>query len=330
MKKKLLILLVIALAAGGAWYKFKKKGSDKPKFTPVQAERGDLRVAILATGEVLPQNRLEIKAPIAGRIEEILVSEGQSVRKGQILARMSSTERAALLDAARAKGEEELAHWQNVYKAVPLIAPMSGVIIARKMEPGQTLTSADAPLVMSDRLIVKAQVDETDIARVKLEQKAEITLDAYPNDKIAARVDHIAFEAKTVSNVTTYEVDVLPAKVPDFMRSGMTANVSFIIQRKDNVILLPQSAIKSTESGSEVLTPNPDQGKKSKPVSKTVVTGDSDGRRVEIVSGVAEGETVLVPEISMGSTSGSNPFSPMGARRPGGTGGSNRSSGGGR
>lgn len=325
MKKKILIISAIALLAGGAYYKFKKRGDDKPRFTTVQAERGNLRIAILATGEVLPQNRLEIKAPIAGRLEEILVKEGQSVRKGQVLARMSSTERAALLDAARAKGDEELAHWQNVYKAVPLIAPMAGVIIARNMEPGQTLTSADAPLVMSDRLIVKAQVDETDIARVKLNQKAEITLDAYPNDKIPARVDHIAFEAKTVSNVTTYEVDVLPGSVPDFMRSGMTANVSFIVQKKDNVILLPQAAIKSGEKGSQVLTPNPDP-KKGRPVSRDVVTGESDGRRVEIVSGISEGDSVLVPEISMGGAgAGSSPFSPFSGRRPGATG-----SGGGR
>lgn len=325
MKKKIAIIAAAALLAGGAYYKFKKRAADKPRFTTVQAERGNLRIAILATGEVLPQNRLEIKAPIAGRLEEILVKEGQGVRKGQVLARMSSTERAALLDAARAKGDEELAHWQNVYKAVPLIAPMAGVIIARNMEPGQTLTSADAPLVMSDRLIVKAQVDETDIARVKLNQKAEITLDAYPNDKIPARVDHIAFEAKTVSNVTTYEVDVLPGSVPDFMRSGMTANVSFIVQKKDNVILLPQAAIKSGEKGSQVLTPNPDP-KKGRAVAKDVVTGDSDGRRVEIVSGVAEGDAVLIPEISMGGGSaGSSPFSPFSGRRPGATG-----SGGGR
>ncbi len=308
---------MLTLAAGGSYYKFKKRGNDKPRYTAVQVERGNLKISILATGEVLPQNRLEIKAPIAGRIEEILVKEGQSVRKGQVLARMSSTERAALLDAARAKGDEELAHWQEVYKAVPLVAPMSGIIIARSMEPGQTLTAADAPLVMSDRLIVKAQVDETDIARVKINQKAEIILDAYPNDSIAARVDHIAFEAKTVSNVTTYEVDVLPASVPEFMRSGMTANISFIIQKKDAVLLVPQATINNTDQGAQVLAPNPDGSKKARPIPKDVKIGDTDGKRVEIIGGVAEGDTVLVPEITIGdkSSGGSSPLSPFGGRR---------------
>lgn len=328
MKKKIWFwILALLLIGGGVYYKFKKKGNNKPQYSSVQVQRGDLQVSILATGEVQPQNRLEIKAPIAGRIEAILVQEGQSVRKGQVLAQMSSTERAALLDAARAKGEDEYQHWLEVYKAIPLIAPMSGVIIARSMEPGQTLTSADIPLVMSDRLIVKGQVDETDIARVKVGQAAEITLDAYANKRIRAKVDHIAYEAKTVSNVTTYEVDVLPERVPDFMRSGMTANISFIIERKEDVLLLPQAAIKSGEGGTQVLVPSADPDKKAKPDAKSVEIGATDGKRVEVVQGVSEGDTVLVPEVNMSQpgASGGSPFSPMGQRRGAGGGGGNRS-----
>ena len=92
---------------------------------------------------------------------------------------------------------------------------------------------------MSDRLTVKAQVDETDIAEIHLKQRAEIVLDAYPDRAIPARVDQIAYEAKTVNNVTTYIVDVLPDKTPSFMRSGMTANVTFLTADKKGVLLVP-------------------------------------------------------------------------------------------
>lgn len=92
-------------------------------------------------------------------------------------------------------------------------------MIVRAVEPGQTVTSVDAVIVLSDRLIVKAQVDETDIGRVKTGQKATVSLDAYPREEIGADVDHISYESKLVNNVTTYEVDILPGEVPAVFRT---------------------------------------------------------------------------------------------------------------
>src|SRR6185295_1884406 len=111
----------------------------------------------------------------------------------------------------------------------PVLAPIDGTIILRNVQQGQTFAGTDALFVMSDRLTVKAQVDETDIAQVALKQAAKITLDAYPQKEFPASVDKIAYDATTVNNVTTYIVDVLPENTPDFLRSGMTANVNFLI-----------------------------------------------------------------------------------------------------
>ena len=124
------------------------------------------------------------------------------------------------------------------------MAPIDGTIILKNIESGQTFSNTDAILVMSDRLTVKAQVDETDIAQIKLKQPAEIVLDAYPESKISGQVDQIAFEAKQVNSVTTYVVDVLPDQTPEFMRAGMTANVTFSIDSKQNVLLIPNEALK--------------------------------------------------------------------------------------
>jgi membrane fusion protein, macrolide-specific efflux system len=90
----------------------------------VKVARGDLSVTVTATGTVKPYNRVEIKAPIAGRIEEVLVQEGEVVKTGQVLARMSSVERAALLDAARAQGDAAVKRWEEAYKVAPLLAPL--------------------------------------------------------------------------------------------------------------------------------------------------------------------------------------------------------------
>jgi macrolide-specific efflux system membrane fusion protein len=272
---------------------------------------GSIQSFISTTGVVEPQNRLEIKPPINGRIEEIKVSEGEKVKIGQTLAWMSSTERAALLDAARAEGEESLKYWEQAYKATPLIAPINGEVIVRAVEPGQTVTSTEAVVVLSDRLIVKAQVDETDIGKVKLNQQAVISLDAYPEIKVEAKVDHISYESEVVNNVTIYEVDVLPERVPEVFRSGMSANVQIIEESKDSTLIIPLQAIKQDKEGSFVLL---SRGEGKEPLKRRVRLGLSDEENVEVVSGIDEKDEILIVTQSylpsQNSRSGGNPFMP--------------------
>lgn len=324
-KKIIAVILISAAAAGGYYWKKKSSRGSEENFRAVQTEKGSISVSVLATGVVQPQNRLELKPAIAGRMEEILVQEGQAVKRGQVLAWLSSSERAALLDAARAQGDAELEKWKKIYRPAPMVAPMDGVIIARNAEPGQTVSLSDIPLVMSDRLIVKAQVDETDIGQLSPGLSTEITLDAYAQRNIPGRTQSIAFEAKTVNNVTIYEVDVVPDSVPPFMKSGMTANVSFLIRKKDDVLLIPQQALSEGEGRGEfeprpyVLVPGKNGENKKNREKKAVKTGISDGKSVEITEGLAEGETILVPDVRWdkgGGSQGNNPFSPMRSTRP--------------
>lgn len=210
----------------------------------VKVVRGNIQSSIPATGTVMPRNRLEIKPPVSGRIEQVLVVEGQYVKKGEILAWMSSLERAALIDAARASGAAEVKRWEGIYKPTPVVAPIDGFIIVGNVEAGQTFTSNDTVLVMADQLIVKAQVDETDIGRIRVNQPVEIVLDAYPQEKIEGKVEHIAYESTVINNVTIYTVDVVPSMVPEFFRSGMSATVNFSQMQRENVLVLPIKAVK--------------------------------------------------------------------------------------
>ena len=314
---KNVVIAGLALAGvGGGYAVYKSRAPAAPKYREVAVERGDLATTIQATGTVQPENRLEIKPPIAGRIERVLVDEGQRVRKGQILAWMSSTERAALLDAAHSEGAEEEARWQQLYKATPIMAPIPGTVITRSVESGQTFTSTDAILVMSDRLTVKAQVDETDIAQIRLGQGATITLDAYPGQSVPAKVDQIAFEAKTVNNVTTYSVDVLPTQTPKFMRSGMTANVNFAGDLHAQTLVVPSEAIKLEDGTASVVT----RGPSGEANQRVVQIGLIDGKRTEVTEGLSEGEVLLLPvfQLKDKNAGGSNPFMPTGPKRRGG------------
>ncbi len=276
---------------------------------------GSIQISISTTGTVQPQNRLEIKPPISGRIEKILVEEGEKVKVGQVLASMSSTERAALLDAAHSKGEEAIKYWQEVYKPTPLIAPIDGEVIVRAVEPGQTVTSGDAVIVLSDRLIIKALVDETDIGKVKIGQAAEVSLDAYPQIKTNGKVDHISYESTIVNNVTIYEVDILPEEIPDVFRSGMSANVVITEKSKDDILLIPLEAVKQDEEGSFVLL---SQARGKGTLKRKVKLGISDAQNAEVVSGLGPEDKIIVKTqkyLPSEKTGGGNPFTPWGRKK---------------
>lgn len=307
----LAIFTVIAIAGGVAITKKDKSSGDHPvkKMNPFY---GEIHNYVSTTGTVLPQNRLEVKPSINGRVEQILVVEGDDVHKGQTLAFMSSTERAALLDAARAQGPEAVKYWQEVYKDTPLLAPIDGEVIVKSVEPGQAITTNDPVVVLSDRLIVKAQFDETDIGKIKVGQSSNISLDAYPDIKLAGRVNHISYESKLVNNVNIYEVDILPIHTPPVFRSGMSTNVDVLLQGKQRALLVPLEAVKQDKDGSYVLL---DKGQKGKPVRQKIELGITNDTNAEVVSGLTPDDKIIIQNsqykpVQSGTRTGGNPFMP--------------------
>ncbi len=313
--KIIFAVLVILIAGVIVFIKTKSKGTENETIREVTPTIGTIQEIVSTTGSVLPKNRLEVKPPVGGRIDSINVQEGDMVKTGQTIAWMSSTERAALLDAARGQGEETLKYWKEVYKGIPLLSPIDGQVIVATTQPGQTVTTSDAVIVLSDHLIVRAEVDETDIGKIKLGQKAVITLDAYPDTKINAKVEHIYYESQTVNNVTIYNVDLFPQEVPPFFRSGMNATVDFIVESKENILLIPQEAVRKQKGEDFVLVKQPD-GKE--PLATRVTLGVSNDKSAEVLSGVTKNDTLIITtkKYSLPSAAaGSNPFSPFGRRR---------------
>lgn len=303
------ILVAVSLAL------FRQAGSrGENRISTVKPVIGDVALTITTTGLIQPRNRLEIKPSIGGRINSILVKEGALVSEGEIMAWMSSTERAALIDAARAQGEEVLRYWEETYKKTPIISPIDGEVIVRSVEPGQTVTASDAILVLSDRLNVNAQFDETDIGRVDIGQRAVVTLDAYPQVKIEGVVEHIAHESQIISNVTIYDVDITPDELPGFLRSGMGVTVEVVEDKKRDVMIIPSAAIRYDRSRQYVLV----KQRHGAPAERDITVGLNNDRQAEIIEGLTMEDDVIMPgsdHLSGRTSRATNPFMPFDRRR---------------
>lgn len=299
--KKFLIPAVIALAVIAAVFMALPKGKKTTALYEIYPTRGDIAMTLKLNGSVNPRNLLEIKPQIAGRIESILVTEGQKVKKGEVLAWMSSTDRAALLDAALASGQDEVKKWEDVYKPTPIIAPLDGFIIDRNKEPGQTVSTSDNILVMADKLIIEANVDETDLRYISLGQRVEITLDAYPDKKFPGIIEHIAYQSTVINNVTVYVVKILPVNAPSYFRAGMSATMEAVSQKRHDVLMLPADSI-TYKDGTAYVTIR--KGNTENTELRKITVGITSGKYTEITSGLAERDLVAVQQKTFDSKDG--------------------------
>ena len=275
------LLVILGVAA---WYVF--GSAPAPQYEYLKVERGPLRVTLRESATIQPEHRLTVTPPIPGRIDTINVANGVAVKQGEVLAWISSTARAALMDAARADGGKEVGFWEGIYKPAPLVAPLDGHIISTAVVPGQVVEAAQTVFTMSDHLIVQASVDETDLNHVWLGQSADITFDSFPDAHLTGKVHEIAFDATTVNNVTTYLVNIYLDSTPDYVRSGVSANVFLLISDRKNVLRVPTDAI--SPEGTVLVA----QGNNQPPATQKIEVGLSDGTMTEITSGLSEGDWV--------------------------------------
>ncbi|MBI5743441.1 MAG: efflux RND transporter periplasmic adaptor subunit [Elusimicrobia bacterium] len=309
--KKTIIIAAAVILAGGGFYAFKKKNAAQaPKYVTAQAQLRDLSEMVDTTGVVGPENRVEIQPSASGRIEKILVEEGDRIKAGQVLALMSSSDRVAILDAARAAGDDQYKQWQETYKPIKVISPIDGTLILSNIVEGQTVSAGTVLFAISDKLIVAASLDESDIGKVKLGQKASIVLDAYPDKTVRGRVFKILDEGTTKSNVVTYTVKIRPEQVPPFFRSQMTANIKIRISDRKDILMVPAMAVTTDQKGDTAVITSISKGQ---PVYAKVETGQTEGDEVEVVSGLKAGDSVTYQDkayTAQKDSSGSNPLMP--------------------
>ncbi len=167
-----------------------------------------------------------------------------------------------------------------------------------------------------DNLQVKVQIAEVDVPNVHEGEKATITLDAFPGKTFVGTVTGVDTIGVNSSGVVTYNAYIKFISPPPEIRPAMTASVNIQTQRKDNVLKVSTSVIQTASGTSTVRVLQ--NGRVN---SVSVETGMASDTETEIISGLSEGETVVIGTIASGTgSSGTSPFSSFGGRGFGGGG----------
>ena len=170
-------------------------------------------------------------------------------------ARMSLDAQLVVARASAIQAKESLEYSKTQRAYTEIKAPKDGIVISRKVEPGQTLASSfQAPelfeigVVMRDEMQIHAAVDEADIGHIREAQERALpvsfTVDAYPDVLFHGVIDQVRLNSNTTQNVVTYPVIVTTANPDLKLLPGMTAAISFQVDERKDVVKIPNSALR--------------------------------------------------------------------------------------
>jgi len=166
----------------------------------------------------------------------------------------------AMLVSARAQVQQKsagLKQTQVDLDHTTILAPVDGVVVSRQVDVGQTVAaSLQAPILFTiaqdlTKMQVETSVDEADIGRLKLDDRATFTVDAFPGETFAGTVTQIRKAPQVVQNVVTYTVIVAVENPSGRLMPGMTANVKLVVAQKPSVLKVPNAALRFRPAGVE-------------------------------------------------------------------------------
>ena len=167
------------------------------------------------------------------------------VAQAQLVASQATVEQK---QAALAQAQVDLDHTR-------ITAPVNGIVVSRQVDVGQTVAaSLQAPVLFTiaqdlTRMQVETSVDEADIGRVRLDNPATFSVDAFPNETFRGQVTQIRKAAQIVQNVVTYTVVVAVSNPEGKLLPGMTANVKLVVAEKPNVLKVPNASLRFRPPG---------------------------------------------------------------------------------
>lgn len=315
-RKVLTTIIVVLLIAAAGWWWWQGR---VPQVTAVAASRGTAVEIVYATGGVEPVRWAKVASVIRDRIVEICDCEGETVKKGDVLARLDDREVQAGLKELKAREEFLRREMSRVTELIArgaattqaheragmdlqtvqglisvqtekiadytIVAPMDGVILRRDgeigeiAEAGQILFRVGVPKPLQ----VVAEVNEEDIPRVALKQTVLFRTDAFPGQRLEGTVREITPMGDV--NAKTYRIKVaLPDDTP--LKPGMSVEANIITREKPDALLIPTDALQSDAvfviDGSRVRR-------------RTVTIGIKGTRMAEVLSGLSDGERVAAP-----------------------------------
>lgn len=188
-----------------------------------------------------------------------------------------------------------------------IVSPVKGIVISKEVEVGQTVAASfQTPTLFTvaedlTKMQIETSVSEADIGKVAVGQDVNYTLDGYPDLVFTGKVSQVRLSPTTESNVVTYTVIIEVENNEGKLLPGMTANVSIITGKKEDILTVPNVALKFTVAGN---TQKYDKkgiwiNKKGKPVRINIETGVSDDNYTEIISDkIKEGDLVYTRNLS--------------------------------
>jgi HlyD family secretion protein len=223
----------------------------------------------------------------------------QNVAKAQVTvlkAKIAQSQAVVAEDQANLKQLDEQLSYTDI------VSPIDGIVLSRDVEMGDAVSSilvlgSSATLVMTlgdtSEVYVKGKVDESDIGKVYLGQKARIKVESFKDKTFDGKVTKISPMGVEKDNVTTFEVRVSIQNPGGELKAEMTANAEIILEEHKNVLQIPEGAIiydKDKKASVEIPDPKGKDGKDKVAVN----IGISNGAKTEVLSGLKEGDQVVL------------------------------------
>lgn len=239
-------------------------------------------------------------------LEAALASE-ERARASKASALASATLARATLSQARLRLEK-----------TKIVSPITGIVLSRRVQPGQTLTAGfQTPVLFRiaqdlTQLRLNVDIDEADIGRVKEGQEADFTVDAYPDRTFSSRVVSLGNEPRKAQNVVTYQAVLSVENQERLLRPGMTCTANILADTRRNVLLAPNAALRfippapTGPQAPKVVGSNSETAKRNQrvwtlidnaPVPIHVRAGATDGNVTEVVGDQIQAGTQLVVDV---------------------------------
>jgi HlyD family secretion protein len=281
-----------AQAANDLVYKWDTRNyPSSPTITQLQQARNNLEAARQQYDRVV---RGADKAQLAAAFQQVQETRARLTKLQEPVKQYAVDQ--ALADVQKAQIQVQQA--QRQLDKAQLVAPLDATVAAVNIKEGESVGTGPAiTLVDVSLLHIDMTVDEIDIAKVQVGQQVSVTLDALSGVELAGKVDRIASTSTTVNGVVSYPVRVVIDKTDVPLRSGMTANASVVLDTHPDALLAPNWAIRrDKQSGKSYLTVQVDNKTTREVEVKTGLRNDTFS---EILSGVDEGQVVVVPQTTL-------------------------------
>lgn len=240
----------------------------------------------------------QVLANASGEVSKLYVKEGQYVNAGDMIAELKNEDILASLQTTNVSLQnayDQLKYAKDKLEDYTITAPISGIITAQTVKVGDVVAAGTLLTTVSNTEEFEFQIpiDELDISKISMDNKVLVTVDAIPETEenpIVGRISKIPLEGVTIGGVTDYYITIAIPAV-DSLRISMNASAEIILAERNDVLTILVEAIQKENGKSFVEVIKNGVAEKVE-----ITTGISNSGYVEIISGLNEGDEVVIPD----------------------------------